>query len=270
MLNGLEDVVDGIKIVQCGTAQCAPGYAYGPAIRDHYLIHFVASGRGTFHSPAESYPLSSGQGFLICPEQVTTYRADAQAPWQYGWFGYTGRLAGDLTARLGLSGDNPVFRCEDPQRLFLLIRDMEEGFLRLHAGQLWAQGIFMQIAALLSEELRPPAVADSRLYLKRAAGFMNGNYNRSLSVTDVAAFTHLSRSQLYRVFERELGCSPKQYLQKIRLSRAQKLLLETTLPQGAVAASVGLATEAQLNTLFKQNLGMTAGAFRKAGRSRNR
>lgn len=262
-MDGWRNTDCGIQIVQCGTAQCEADYAYGPAIRDHYLIHFVASGKGAFHSPHHTYSLTAGQGFLILPEQLTTYRADALSPWQYGWVGFSGEAVEGWIKRLGLSAENPVFRCDDTQRVFWLFRDLEEGFTQLHTGQLWAQGALMQLFALMGQGLERTSAADSGMYWKRAADFMRGNYNRSVSISEVAAFTHLSRSQLYRVFEREMGCSPKKYLQKIQLARAQKLLLETSLAQGAIAASVGLATEAQLNQLFKQQLGMTAGAFRK-------
>ena len=37
-----------LSIFNCGLERCAPGQTWGPGIRDHYLIHLVVSGRGTF------------------------------------------------------------------------------------------------------------------------------------------------------------------------------------------------------------------------------
>ena len=37
-----------LSIFNCGLERCAPGQTWGPGIRDHYLIHLVVSGKGTF------------------------------------------------------------------------------------------------------------------------------------------------------------------------------------------------------------------------------
>ena len=31
----------GLYVCQMGEEACEPSHAYGPAVRDHYLIHFV-------------------------------------------------------------------------------------------------------------------------------------------------------------------------------------------------------------------------------------
>ena len=36
-----------LVVYNSGFQKCAPGYAWGPGVRDHYLIHYVVSGRGT-------------------------------------------------------------------------------------------------------------------------------------------------------------------------------------------------------------------------------
>ncbi len=47
-----------IYIHQCGQEICLPKHHYGPAVRDHYLIHFVISGKGKYYHLAKSH---SGQ-----------------------------------------------------------------------------------------------------------------------------------------------------------------------------------------------------------------
>jgi hypothetical protein len=34
-----------LNVYRCGFEECSPGYAWGPAIRDHFIIHYVHSGR---------------------------------------------------------------------------------------------------------------------------------------------------------------------------------------------------------------------------------
>ena len=39
-----------LTLFQFGWERCAPLHSYGPAIRNHYLFHYVFSGRGTLDS----------------------------------------------------------------------------------------------------------------------------------------------------------------------------------------------------------------------------
>jgi mannose-6-phosphate isomerase-like protein (cupin superfamily) len=65
-----------LNMYHCGTEDCAPGHDYGPAVKDHYLIHYILDGKGTFHVGEKIYQLGKGQGFLICPNVITYYQAD--------------------------------------------------------------------------------------------------------------------------------------------------------------------------------------------------
>ena len=71
----------GMAVYSCGVQRCAAGHSWGPAIRDHYLIHYIVSGRGVFSVKGNEYNLSVGDGFLVVPSCVASYAADTQDPW---------------------------------------------------------------------------------------------------------------------------------------------------------------------------------------------
>ena len=56
-----------LSIYFCGTEPCAPGHAFGPAVRPHYLIHVVLDGKGIYKRNGETYHLKAGDAFLISP-----------------------------------------------------------------------------------------------------------------------------------------------------------------------------------------------------------
>ena len=43
-----------LSVKNVGFQQCTPGYRWGAGVRDHYLIHYVVSGRGTFTAAGPS------------------------------------------------------------------------------------------------------------------------------------------------------------------------------------------------------------------------
>ena len=92
-----ENFVD-LGLYQYGWEQCAPLHSFGPFIRNHYLFHYIISGKGMLFSHAvngdvHEYELGAGQGFLICPGQVTTYAACEDDPWKYVWLEFDGLRA---------------------------------------------------------------------------------------------------------------------------------------------------------------------------------
>ncbi|MCQ2386460.1 MAG: AraC family ligand binding domain-containing protein, partial [Clostridia bacterium] len=49
-----------INIRQYGREECEPCHFFGPCVRDHFLLHFVANGKGKFASNGQEYALSGG------------------------------------------------------------------------------------------------------------------------------------------------------------------------------------------------------------------
>lgn len=64
----------------CGYSTTAPLHSFGPAVRPHYLIHFILNGKGIFQKGDKTYHLETGQGFFIEPDELTFYQADAKEP----------------------------------------------------------------------------------------------------------------------------------------------------------------------------------------------
>ena len=62
-----------------------------------------------FDNGAARFDVRAGQGFMIFPDDVSVYTADAQTPWDYVWVGFLGDGAEALAASAGFSKENPVF-----------------------------------------------------------------------------------------------------------------------------------------------------------------
>ena len=85
-----------LSIYFCDSQDCAPGHSYGPAVRPHYLLHIIRSGKGCFHHNNIVYHLQAGDAFLISPLESTFYQADETKPWRYSWIGFDGSAVKSL------------------------------------------------------------------------------------------------------------------------------------------------------------------------------
>ena len=104
----------------------------------------------------------------------------------------------------------------------------------------------------------------SNLYVKKAVEFIQNNYSNPIGVNDVAEYTAVSRSYLYRLFREATGKSPQEYLTAFRITRARELLSFTALSIESVALSCGYRDPLVFAKTFKNKTGKAPSEYRKA------
>lgn len=106
----------------------------------------------------------------------------------------------------------------------------------------------------------------------RACSYMDENYgDSSLRARDVARYVGLSTSYFSAVFAQIQGEAFSDYLQRIRMEKAQNLLVNTGLKSYEIADRVGYDNPSYFSTLFKKYWGMTVSQYRNAfGRKNER
>ena len=248
----------GLAVYSCGIQKCSAGHAWGPAVRDHYLIHCVTSGKGVFSFGGKDYYLSGGDGFLLTPGVVASYAADSESPWQYCWIGFNGTDAKRLVEQTGLSYENPVFHFSGtalPDRLEQICHlscATHSNEARVEAGLLLFLADLMDAFGASSAAHH----ASGYEYVQKAARFIEYNYSRSIDVEDIAASVGISRSHLYRLFMENISVPPNEYLMRCRMNKAAALLEEGRLSVGEVASSTGFSDQLYFSRVFKKYMGV--------------
>ena len=195
----------------CGCSRTEPLHCFGPAMKPHYLIHYVLNGRGIFKMEGEEYPLEAGCGFLIEPGQMSFYQADEKDPWMYIWVGFAGERAEEYVKSMGISPRHPVFHSEQSDELYSIVRDMMDHNTVGVANELRRNGllhIFLSVVAQSMPEERREETDRANQYVRRAVEFIQRNYCNPIRVTDVADYVCVNRSYLYTLFQKSLGMSP--------------------------------------------------------------
>jgi AraC-like DNA-binding protein len=255
-----------LSVYNCGSQKCPPSYVWGPGVRDHYLIHYIVSGKGTFCAEEQQYPLEAGDCFLARPGQKIWYRADIRDPWEYVWVGFAGADAAAIVTATDFSPEAPVLRALPYGEL------LREKLLAVSAayGNTYAHSIAMTgalysaLSVLVAHSHKEDLPMGRDVVLtRRAISFIDGHYALNISVDDIAGFVGLSRSQLFRLFRDNLHTSPKQYLENYRARRACLLLQETDLPIRVISASVGIEDATYFSKLFKKAVGLSPVRYRE-------
>ncbi len=101
------------------------------------------------------------------------------------------------------------------------------------------------------------------LMIANAIYIMNFNLGRKIKLKEIADELNVSDKQLLRVFNRELQMTPMQYLIKLRMDKAESLLLNTRMTVNEIASQVGYLSTSRFIQDFKKRFGHSPGAFRK-------
>lgn len=95
-------------------------------------------------------------------------------------------------------------------------------------------------------------------------GFVEREYAKALEVRDLARVAGMSVSSLERKFRRWFQCSPMQYVTRVRLEAASRLLRESTTSVGEIALDCGFYDQSHFNRHFKRLHEQTPLQFRRA------
>ena len=248
------------NLYQFGKETCEPGHSFGPAQRNHYLFHYILSGRGTLFSDnsqghTNTYKLHAGQGFLIVPKQINTYIADVNTPWEYTWLEFDGLHVKQYLESSGLTINQPVYRSEFPElreqmkREMLYIVDCDDVSDFHLLGHLY---LFMDY---LTRSVRNvPLIGSSRLrelYVREAVSFMEKNFKNEISIEEIAKSLGLNRSYFTRIFRLATGKTPQTFLMNYRMIKAAELLTLSDLRISEIGEEVGYSSQINFSRAFK-------------------
>jgi AraC-like DNA-binding protein len=106
------------------------------------------------------------------------------------------------------------------------------------------------------------AARDPRL--GRALAAIHREPERSWTIARLGRIAGMSRSGFAAAFAERVGAPPASYLARVRMARAERLLLEQDWPLPRIAEAVGYASPAAFSVAFKRLRGVPPGAVRQA------
>jgi AraC-like DNA-binding protein len=108
----------------------------------------------------------------------------------------------------------------------------------------------------------PPARPDVAHQLRE---LIDAGFRDKVTLRQASEAIHAHPAHLVRMFSREFGISPHQYLTGRRVDLARTLLLDG-VPPSAAAATVGFFDQSHLNRSFRRLLGTSPGRFADGAR----
>lgn len=246
-----------INPVDSGYMQCPPLHAYGPAVRNNWLLHFVISGKGYFETSRGRYEIEQNNIFIIKPHEITYYKADEKEPWKYVWIGFTS----GINIPSILKSSDIVF-IPSLRNTFLELTEILDGKTENIAYVDKLCSITWDVISKL-RALEECNGKNKEIYVKEALNIMESEYHRSIDVSEIAARLHVNRSYFTVIFKEIMKCSPHKYLMKLRMERAAEMLKAGCYNVGIIASSVGYSDLFVFSRAFKSFFGVSPTQYMK-------
>lgn len=260
-----ESFVD-LGLFQFGWERCSPAHSFGPASRNHYLFHYILSGKGRLLADdskgiTQTYDIKSLQGFMIFPGQITTYVADRDMPWEYIWIEFDGLRVKSLLETAGITPDSPIYKARKKE----LREDMKDEmtYITEHADASPFHLIghtYLFLDCLVRSAMSPQIATGSKLrdfYIHEAIEFIEHEFQNNITVEDIAATCGLNRSYFGKIFKEAIGKSPNEFLMSFRMAKAAELLKLTSLSITEIGAAVSYENPLHFSRAFKTVYGVS-------------
>lgn len=205
-------------------------------------LHMTVSGCGIVHHEGKRYILPIGT-MMYTPPKVMPHIAPAPGGWIDNWVTIFLADLSPGSSILSLGDKLRIFRPENPNeinRMYETInRELTSG--TLHGRLMAAAEAYRMICAVISclEENSDESLTDS-LVVSDAVNYIHAHVSENITLSDLCAVCRgISPQYLCRLFKRYMEMRPVEYIRKVRISRAKKLLSNTDLPVQEVAARCG-------------------------------
>jgi len=255
-------------VQELGDFHCGADYFTSRENLPSYLILLCLSGEGVLEYEKKTNIIKPGNLFWIdCKKQQRYYTSQEKSNWHSLWVHLYGPTAGayhDMFVEQNrgsvVVGHDPYSPLVDIYKALLSLYMNGSGSLQsdIQASNLLTQlmtGCVQTANDLPFREKKPDFVSSVQAYI-------NENYQQEVTLDCLAQYFSINKYHLQKYFKRYTGLSPNDYLTRIRLDRAKRLLRTTSDPVIEIAHEVGY-TVTYFDNIFKKYEGVTPRSYRQ-------
>jgi len=227
-----------------------------------YLIMYVRKGNGTVFFDNRTYPVCANDVVILNCHQPHQYYTDTG--WETLWLHFDGNSSSELFdliynragAVVPMGESKTVHRyLSSIVESFKNNKPLPEALISCHIHR-------MLVEILLLSSGTEEGGIDSINPVLDAVSYIQTNFSRRLTVGEIAGYVNISPFHFSRLFKKEMGYSPYEYIIKTRIDHAKALLKNTKLTVKEISYLVGFNSESNFVNTFHESVSLTPNEFR--------
>lgn len=222
-----------------------------------------ANGEGEISIGGKTEKLAEGAVIYIPPHCPHSYHA-AVKDWYLDWICFSGSEAIPLLEKWGLNryqsinGGSERIRQAIAKAYYTIIGDRLYGN---HYASAILYDILIEYRRLAGNRLSARE-SGSSASMAEVLKFIEENYSSPVKLPTLAEIAGVTEQHLCRLFKKNLGMRPMEYLAKLRIRHAKELLVYSEKSIAEIAEETGFVDNSYFTVVFKKYEGMTPGEYR--------
>lgn len=164
----------------------------------------------------------------------------------------------EINPHMTLQKSDPTTYDNNPTLMQNLIKNRQRAF----CDKVESRGIVFQLLSRFFKqgqskiEMEDNRIAKTVLYIRK-------HLNEAIELEKLAEISCLSKDHFIRLFKKELGTTPLQYINQKKIEKAQLLLITEELAVKEIAFQLAFEDYSYFNRLFKKIAGVTPQEYRR-------
>lgn len=164
----------------------------------------------------------------------------------------------EINPHMTLQKSDPTTYDNNPTLMQNLIKNRQRAF----CDKVESRGIVFQLLSRFFKqgqskiEMEDNRIAKTVLYIRK-------HLNETIELEKLAEISCLSKDHFIRLFKKELGTTPLQYINQKKIEKAQLLLITEELAVKEIAFQLAFEDYSYFNRLFKKITGVTPQEYRR-------
>ena len=251
-------------LVCLGHFWCDEQYCIRRPSFDSYLIIYVKNGSGVIETGGRSRRV--GKGDLVFLDCYAPHAYYADPSWEICWFHFDGPCCRNYYEMVQSQSADIVrsFAGHSFEPVFNRLISMFEG-----GGRIREYMVSKYITDILTLFLQAPLsgqeTAGAENVTEEAVTYICSHLNEDLDLEFLACKCSLSRYHFIRVFKKETGYTPHEFIISARMNQARYYLKTTAMTIKEISFLCGFRNESSFCTSFKKMSGQTPSEYRQEG-----
>ena len=233
--------------------------------RVDYHVLYIAKGECRCLYGEHEYLLKSGDLVIYLPHEAQRYSFDEGVEVMTMWLHFSGVGVEEIFEELGLEGG--ILSAPSPA-------ETEHYFRRMINAQsvvssryrISARGYLLNLLASLSKREGEGGAAVYSGAVVKMLEYININWQKNISVAELAERVNLSESRAAHIFKENVGESIHRYVVRLRISGAKELMGNTDMSVAEIGRMVGFSDPLYFSRVFKAATGTSPAAYIKNSR----
>ncbi len=232
-------------------------------------LFFVLAGHARVGAAGLEAPVRVGPSSLILAQRGTDFRVDEIEEPALELFAmqFAGRKLLGLARNVAPRGAR-VVTTPEPDRVHWIFESLLEHLLRhdrvsMEHAEAWVQVLLLLMQQEAERVETGGGVAEEQFV--RCRELIEREFTRLAGVAEAAQACGLHRDYLNRLFRRFGDVTVEEYLRRLRLDAASRLLLTSDRTLADISAEIGYADEFSFSKAFKRRFGHAPRHWRKSG-----